>query len=453
MKQNRTTRTRSSGLTAAAFAVAALAPSAVAGQELAAPGPQVIDRVAAVVGDSIILLTQLEERILQMGASGMQTPLRGSPAYMEFRDEILESLINEQLLLQEAIRDTLITLDDERLDALVEDEWNSRAEQFPGGQAELVRELSRSGFTSVSYREFLRSQLAKQQLQTQLVQRRAQSMRSITVSEDEVQAFFDQQGDQLPEMPARITLKQAILQPLPSQEAKDSAKAEADRILEMFVTDEEEFEDLARRFSDDTGTQRNGGDLGWFRRGSGFVQEFEDAAFALFPGQVSIPIETVFGYHVIFLERIRGPERKARHILIAFELGEDDLAASQARASDLRTQVEEGGDLRTLSDELGDAVAMYDSATIATSQLQSLPPALGSALSVALAGTVVGPLDVGGRPGAPNLAVVQVLERREAGVATLEDLRPQIEGQLRQQKILEAVLLELRSSTYISVKL
>jgi peptidyl-prolyl cis-trans isomerase SurA len=414
---------------------------------------QIVDRVAAVVGDSIVLLTQIQERILQMGASGMQVPPRGSPAFLEMQDEVLQTLVNEQLLIQAALRDTLIVVEEDRIEGMVQEEWEGRTGQFPGGETAFVAELQRNGFTSASYREFLASQFRKQQLQSQLIQRRAQSSRAVTISEDEIQAFFQQQAGQLPERPATITLKQVILQPSPAAEAKDSALALATRVRNMFLVEEEDFEDLARRFSDDPGSQRNGGDLGWFRRGSGFVREFEDAAFALFPGQVSEPVETVFGYHLILVERIRGPERKARHILVSFDITPDDVAATRVLGGDVRSRVEAGEDLQDIADELGDRVAMYDSATVATTQLSNFPPALSGPLQVATAGSVVGPVDVGGRPGVPNFAVVEVLEVREAGVATVEDLRDQIEGRLRQEKILEIILAELRETTYVSIKL
>ena len=370
----------------------------------------------------------------------------------ELEREVLTSLVNEQLLIQAAVRDTMIFIDEEELDDMVQEEWESRTSQFPGGQPAMIEALAGDGFTPASYREFLKAQVRMQRLQSQLIQRRAQSSRNITVSEDEIQEFFDQQQGQLPERPATITFEQAIFQSVPSQAAQDSALATAERVLEMYQSGDEEFEDLARRFSDDPGSQRNGGDLGWFRRG-GFVEEFEEAAYLLLPGQVSGPVKTVYGYHVILMERIRGPERKARHILVAFDIGPEDVAASQELASQVRNRVEEGETLEAATADLGEALALYDSATVATDQLANFPPAIANALRVAVAGSVIGPVNAGGRPETPNLAVLKVTEVREAGVATIEDLRGQIESRILQEKILDEILVELRERVYVSVKI
>jgi parvulin-like peptidyl-prolyl isomerase len=429
----------------------ALAFPAAAAAQIGATDSRVVDRVAAVVGDSAILLTQVQERILQLGASGV--PIPQDPAGLaSLQSEVLISLVNEQLLIQAAVQDSMIVVDEEELDDMVQQEWGSRTAEFPGGQPAMIEALAEDGFTPASYREFLKAQLRMQRLQSQLIQRRSQSSRNITVSEEEVQEFFDQQQGQLPERPATVSFEQAIFQPIPSEEAKDSALALVQRILEMYRTGEEEFEDLARRFSDDPGSQRTGGDLGWFRRG-GFVQEFEEAAYELLPGQISQPVETVYGYHLILVERIRGPERKARHILVAFDIGPEDLATSQQLAAATRTQVEGGLTLEAATEGIGPALALYDSATVATDQLANFPPAIGNALRVAVPGAVIGPVNAGGRPEAPSLAVVRVTAVREAGEATLEDLRDQIEARILQEKVLEEILSELRERIYVSVKI
>jgi peptidyl-prolyl cis-trans isomerase SurA len=164
-------------------------------------------------------------------------------------------------------------------------------------------------------------------------------------------------------------------------------------------------------------------------------------------------VETVYGYHLILLERIRGPERKARHILVAFDIGPQDLSASQQLAAATRAEVEGGLTLAAATEGIGPALALYDSATVATDQLANFPPAIGNALRVAVPGAVIGPVNAGGRPEAPSLAVVRVTAVREAGEATLEDLRDQIEARILQEKVLEEILSELREQIYVSVKI
>ncbi len=97
--------------------------------------------------------------------------------------------------------------------------------------------------------------------------------------------------------------------PEPSDSAKALARAKAEAILDS-IRGGADFEEMAKRYSQDPGSAENGGDLGWFRRGQ-MVREFEDAAFALPDGAVSDVVETEFGYHIIKVERSRGPSAQA----------------------------------------------------------------------------------------------------------------------------------------------
>src|SRR5690606_3914359 len=101
-----------------------------------------------------------------------------------------------------------------------------------------------------------------------------------------------------------LTFRQVVVAPTASDSAKAAARAEAEALVDSIIAGRD-FAELATRHSDDIGTASVGGDLGWFRRGQ-MVKEFEDAAFAIPAGRVSRVVETVFGYHVIKVERVRG---------------------------------------------------------------------------------------------------------------------------------------------------
>ena len=100
-----------------------------------------------------------------------------------------------------------------------------------------------------------------------------------------------------------------------NRDRNDPARLKAQDILKR-VRAGADFNALARQYSNDLGSSHNGGDLGWIGRGQ-MVKEFEDAAFALLPGQISDIVETQFGYHIIKVEERRADEVHARHILIA----------------------------------------------------------------------------------------------------------------------------------------
>lgn len=121
----------------------------------------------------------------------------------------------------------------------------------------------------------------------------------------------------LPEGQATPTPDPAAPPPTPTLEPRDDAQALA-RIIEIQqrVGAGDDFAELARELSDDTGSREDGGDLGWFPRGAGLVQEFEDAAFALQAGEVSDPVKTQFGYHLIKVEE-RDPARPLDDFMVA----------------------------------------------------------------------------------------------------------------------------------------
>ena len=407
---------------------------------------ELVDRVVAVVGDSAIVMSQVTERMYTLGSETLPTD---SAALAEIQRQVLDALVSEQLLLRAALLDTLITVDEARLDDIVDQEMESRT-QGMGGQTGLQRALTDQGFTLTSYREYLRSEARKQRLQQQYLARQAAVRRAVIVEESEMREFFESQRDGLPDRPASITFANVVLSVEASDSALRVAKAEAERILELVVQGDD-FGELAEQHSDDPGSKQAGGDLGWFRRGSGFVKEFEDAAFELRPGQVSVPIQTQFGYHLILVERIRGPERKARHILIRPEITPADLESARDRAAEARSRLDAGEAFEALREEIGQG-PIPDTSTIAANQLTQLPPGYGAALQSAQAGDILGPIEFA-QADQTSFGLVEVVEVREAGTATFEDVEAEIQQVLSQQKMQDLILDELRAATHVEIRM
>ena len=135
---------------------------------------------------------------------------------------------------------------------------------------------------------------------------RREVVQKITVSEDEMKSYYDSHKNEF-KTPEMVRTRHILIEatPLSSEEEKKKAREKAEGILKR-IKDGEDFAGLASNFSDDKGSQQKGGDLGLFPRGA-MVKPFEDAAFALKPGEISGIVETQFGYHIIKVEERKDP--------------------------------------------------------------------------------------------------------------------------------------------------
>lgn len=408
---------------------------------------QLVDRVAAVVGDSIILMSQVSEQMLRLQAGG--TPLPSSPEELAVVEEqVLEDLVNQQLLLQAALRDTTITISDDRVEETLRDAWDDQVDRF-GTEAALREALEPQGQSLASYRATLRDEIRRSLLLQSYIQTRRQEARLIPVEEAEVEAYFQRERERLGRRPATLTFRQVVLLPQPSDSAKALAKEEAERILGL-IREGEDFTDLARRFSDDPGSRQAGGDLGWYRRGSGLVQEFEDVAFGVREGMITGPVETMFGAHLIRVERVRGAERKIHHILVGAEVTESDVERARGRAEEIRAAVAEGASLQDFRGEQAN-LGLPDSLEITQDQLDQLPSGYASSLRSAEANEVLGPVEFPAQ-GNPAFAVIQVLAVRDEGEYSLDDLRTQVRERIRAEKFEDRLIRDLQDRTFVEVR-
>jgi peptidyl-prolyl cis-trans isomerase SurA len=239
------------------------------------------------------------------------------------------------------------------------------------------------------------------------------------------------------------------LAPKPSEAAKEEALAEADTVLQMLREgDQDDFGELARQYSDGPSAE-DGGELGWVRRDGTFVEEFEDVAFLLPPGMVSVPTETDFGYHLIMVERVRGGERRIRHILFQPEITEADIAANLERSVEYRDRLRAGEDMGELAEAAEESVDTLDLTVAEINQISSI---YASALQTAEPGDVLGPLRFDGQS-ANTLGLVKVLEVKGGGVLKYEDVREQIEQRLKSTRLTEGVVEGLRNRVFIEVRL
>jgi len=208
----------------------------------------------------------------------------------------------------------------------------------------------------------------------------------------------------------------------------------------------EDFEELARDYSDDPGSAQKGGDLGYFPRGR-MVREFEEVAFGMKPGDVSDPVLTRFGWHVIKVEDRRGKgedvEVRARHILVKVEPGEETLERLDNQAQELLKDAEQLGDLRGAAQEEG--LKVGDTGFFGEG---TFVPGIGTAGALVAFAFHARVGSVRSYEDEDAFYVVQLTERKEAGVQPLGEVREQVRRLVELEKRRELARRRLEPALY-----
>lgn len=277
-------------------ALLALVAGAVGGPLAAPPaaaaegGRRVLDRIVALVGDEVITQFELDQAVAPFLARiyRIEDRTKRLEALDKRRAEVLDQLINDELILDEARRLDLPVTDEE-----VEQHIQKTLRQAGWTEAELVENLKQLGYESLeAYKEKTREELLK----AYAFQIRVGSR--VNVSEEEVAQEFRERhpGNQQEEVRASHILLR--IPDIVTVTRLADMRDELERMRQSILAGEVTFEEAAKRWSEDTGTANEGGDLGWFTR---YVLDevFTAHAFALRPGEMSEVIQTPLGLHVI----------------------------------------------------------------------------------------------------------------------------------------------------------
>lgn len=406
-----------------------------------------VDRVVAVVGDQVILWSDVMNSINQQRAAGLQLP-PDSAGQATLSKDALNALVDEEILVQKA-RLMKVEVTPDEVNRGVDDQVKRVRSQFQTDD-EFRQELKNAGFgTPEEYKRTLYEQIYRRQLQQRVFEELRKTAVGRNVGESEVNEAFEKNKSQLQGAPATVTFRQVVVAPKPSPEAKKRAKAKADSLL-VEIRKGGDFEQIAKRESMDPASKPQGGDLGWNRRGA-MVPEFERVMFALGPGQISGVIETPFGYHIIKVDRVQAAEVKARHILIAPTVDSADVAAAKKEAELVATQLRAGATFDSIVAKHHDPAE--EKGILQPFVRDSLPASYSTALTGKKAGDVTEPFELANARGASKWAVVQMVTVNEAGQFDEADVRERIRAQLVAEKATRALLDDLRKQTYVAIKL
>jgi peptidyl-prolyl cis-trans isomerase SurA len=409
----------------------------------------VVDRVVAVVGNRPVLASQVEEELFSRQAQGTELP--NDPKQLDaLRAEVVSSIVDEELLVQQAARDTTIEVTDQEVADGVEQQVRKVRENFTS-EVDYRNELKKAGFqTPEEYRRWLTDQQRRAALQNRLIDglRNSGKLKPVAPTEQEMRKFFEQHKGSLGSRPATISFRQIVVSPKPSAAAKARARAQADSIV-LELRQGADFATAARRFSQDPGSRDQGGSLNWFRRGV-MVPEFERVAFSLKPGVVSDPVETPFGYHIIQVERTQPAEVQARHILLTPEIDSTNVDSARTVATRLRELIAKGESFDSLQRIHHDASGGEREAD--NIPADKLPEAYAKVIAETDSGTVVPVFTIKGTGERDQFVVLQVTGRRSQGEIRYEDVKDRIRQQLGQELAIRRYIDQLRKSTYVEIR-
>lgn len=274
------------------------------------PG-MVIDRIVGVVGDNIIMQSEIE-----MEFSQLRKEIPDAPD--SIKCEILKQRLVEKIMLTKAQLDS-IPLSDDRVNMELDKRIAYFASQTPGG----VKGLEEYYGKSIAEIKNTNRDKIKEGLLMQEMQQKA--LKDVKVSPTDIKKLYNEMAeiDSLPYYSAEVEVAQIIIQPKVSKEAKELAYEKIAELRQRIVNGED-FNTMALIYSDDKGSAINNGELGFFGRGD-MVPEFEATAFRLRPDSISKIIETKYGYHILKLIDRKGDNINVRHILIRPKIFNSDI--------------------------------------------------------------------------------------------------------------------------------
>ena len=285
-----------------------------------------VDGVSAVVGDYVILESDIDKAIVEMESQGIS-------AKNITRCELLGKLMEDKLYAHSAVQDSLEVSDQEIYD-YVDQSIAYFTEQL--GSIEKVLEFYKKP-DELSFRDEL-FQINKIQKLSSMMQ--SKIVDEIEITPEEVRSFFkDIPNNELPTFGTELEISQIVMEPKVSQSEKERIINQ----LKSFKVDVEErgmsFSSKAVLYSQDPGSRSNGGKYTLHRKKPRMVKEFRDIAFSMQEGQISDPFKTDFGWHILLVEKIRGQELDVRHILLTPKVDEEQLEEARKLLDTLRIRI------------------------------------------------------------------------------------------------------------------
>lgn len=406
---------------------------------------EVVDRIVAVVGNEVILATELAN---QLQVVAFQTGRRPSSEreIKAFRDEVLEQMISDRLFLIEARKDTSVSVRPEEVEQALDEQVMRVSERF-GSPEEFAAALNKEGLTVRDLRRKYRMEIENQLLKQRLI---GKKLMSVSVSKHEVAEFYRNFKDSIPSQPEAARLAHILIPIEPSQKAEDSVRQFAEQLRKRALGGAD-FATLSSQYSS-MGAGVNGGDLGFVGR-EDLVPEFARAAFALGEGEISGVIRTEYGYHIVKNEGRRDDKLRLRHVLLAVQPSSDDTTRAFRLADSLLTVAMDGGNFEELAKTFSrDDQTRAQGGELGWFAVNEMPPEFMDAVTGwSTPGEYKGPI-----VSRSGIHVLKLLDQQDAKTYSLDQDFDRIKELARQDKtgrLVDKWIETLKDQTYIEYRL
>lgn len=401
-----------------------------------------MEGIVAIVGREIVLKSDVDG---QMEIMAQRDPKvnRKDPL---LRQAVLDQLINERLMMTKAIEDSIEVTEDE-ITQRMEYQLQSLIQQF--GSEKRIEDMY--GMSMARIRREFRDEIRKRLLVEKLQQKQ---FADIKATRADVEGFYERYRDSLPSIPERVDLYHIVKYVKPSAEKNKEAQSLALRIRDSVVKGGS-FSEFARRHSADPISAANGGDLGTVEKGK-FVPAFEAAAFALSPDEISAPVESPFGWHVIQLISKTSTTMTTRHILIRVSQSEEDRDSAKATLVRMKKAVEAGDSFESIAREYSDERETQGfGGAMGQIELSRLPEDMRSSIAALKDGSVSDPMPYAADPTKPGYHILYRKRLIAAHKPSVDDDYKQLEQMAsfeKKQRLEQEWILKLRRELYWEVK-
>jgi peptidyl-prolyl cis-trans isomerase SurA len=407
----------------------------------------VVDKIIAKVDNYIVLKSELDRAYLDYVSNG-------GTAGDQARCQFLALLIRNKLMMAKAEIDSVVVSDDE-VDANTDRRMGLILAQYGGSAEELEAKFEK---TFEQIKTELRDQIREQMIVGEMESTIA---KDLTVTPAEVKRFFNRiPKDSLPFFSAEVEVAQIVKVAEVSVKQEEETKKQLIEIRNRLLTGED-FATLARKYSADPSVTSNNGDMGWMGRGM-LVPEFEATSFKLKPNEISMPIETEYGFHIIQLLERRGNEYHSRHILMSPSPSPEDLEVAREYLDSIRTMVlSDTISFQKAAKEYSDDMQTKGSGGFFTDDnggsrisVDEIDPAVFFAVDSMKVGSISKPLIYRTDQGKEAVRILYYKTRMAPHEASLKDDWNRIQGATLNQKknqILEKWFNKARKDVFISI--